>query len=495
MKGKVYLVGAGPGNEGLITVRGLELIRKAEVLVYDRLVGTNIVTEASDDCEMIYVGKNSSNHTMNQSEINKVLIKKSKENKIVVRLKGGDPYVFGRGGEEAIELYDENIEFEIVPGITSPIGGLAYAGIPITHRDYASSFHIITGHIKEDNSEHDWDALARLSGTLVFLMGMSNLDKITKKLMSNNKSKETPVAIVHWASHPNQQVVEGTLETIVEEVKKSTVTSPSLIVVGEVVKLRKKLNFFEKKPLHGKRILVTRSTTQRSKMISKIQELGGEAISIPMIKINSLKPEEDINRILNNLDEYNYLIFTSVNGIKRFFEELYLKKMDSRSLNKMTIVCIGKITNDLLLNYGIQSDILPKRFVAEGLLEILLPIIKKEDKILIPRAKGARALLVDELKKICRVDELKLYESVQSEVFETISIKDFDILTFTSASTVRSFVNNFKNNLEDIEDKKIVSIGPITSDEIEKCGFKVFAEAKEHTIDGMIKTILSLGDI
>lgn len=493
MKGKVYLVGAGPGNEGLITKRGYDLLKKAEVLVYDRLAGSNLVAEAPENCEKIYVGKQSSNHAMKQDDINQVLVDKALENKMVVRLKGGDPYVFGRGGEEAIKLYDNNVEFEVVPGITSPIGGLAYAGIPITHRDYASSFHIITGHLKEDGKEHDWDALSKLNGTLVFLMGMSNLERITDRLMEFGKSKTTPVAIVHWASHPNQQVVEGDLSNIVERVKEAGVSSPSLIVVGEVVKLRNPLNFFERKPLHGKRIVVTRATSQSSSMLNKIRELGGSPIALPMIKIEKLNPIDEIKRVMKSLNTYNYVVFTSVNGINRFFEELEKYGKDARSLGGVKVVCVGEPTRELLMTKGIRADFVPDRFVAEGVLELLKPMVKSDDRILIPRAFGARPLLVEELEKKCFVNELQLYETVGAKLdddFINDTLENVDYITFTSASTVRYFAEVMNGKFEKLGNTRFISIGPITSEEAKKYGLSIYKEAKVHTIDGIINTIL-----
>ncbi|MFR4766967.1 MAG: uroporphyrinogen-III C-methyltransferase [Paraclostridium sordellii] len=275
MKGKVYLVGAGPGDYKLMTLKGMECIKKSDVIVYDRLANEKYLKEAKDNCEFIYVGKASSNHALPQDQINEVITKKALEGKIVTRLKGGDPYVFGRGGEEAEFLLDNGIEFEVVPGITSAIGGLCYAGIPITHRDYSSSFHVITGHLKDDeNDELNWNALANNEGTLVFLMGIANLKKISNNLIREGKSKETPVALISWATRYNQSVVTGSLENIYDIAIKEGVKPPTLIVVGDVVKLREKLNFFENKPLFGKNILVTRARTQSSTLVEKIMDLG-----------------------------------------------------------------------------------------------------------------------------------------------------------------------------------------------------------------------------
>lgn len=492
-KGHVYLVGAGPGNEGLITKRGYDLLRAAEVLVYDRLVGSNLLLNVSESCEMIYVGKKSADHTMQQEDINTLLVEKAKENKIVVRLKGGDPYVFGRGGEEIIELNKHAVPFEVVPGISSSIGGLCYAGIPITHRGYASSFHIITGHFKDEETEHDWQALARLKGTLVFLMGMSNLEKICRQLVEEGKDSSTPVAIVHWASHPKQVVVEGSLKDIVAKVRAAGVGSPSLIVVGEVVGLRSELNFFDKTPLHGVNVAVTRATDQSSSLVEKIRAQGGNPIALPMIKIKKLSPLKEIEACFDRLGTYDYIVFTSINGIKRFFEELEAHNKDARALHGAKLVCIGKPTQAALKARGILADLVPDRYVAEGLLETLKPHLKAKDKILIPRAKHARPLLVQALADICQVDELKLYETIANPSLQGASVLDtIDAITFTSASTVRYFVEAYKDKLPTLKAKKLISIGPITSQEMTKHGLEISSQADHHTIEGMVESLCKL---
>ena len=297
MKGKVYLVGAGPGDYKLLTLKGLECIRKADVIVYDRLANINYLKEAKKGCEFINVGKASSHHLLPQDQINRLIADKALEGKIVTRLKGGDPYVFGRGGEEGELLKAEGIEFEVVPGVTSAIGGLCYAGIPITHRDHASSFHVITGHLRKDgkeNPEINWNALANMKGTLVFLMGVSNLKNISENLIKEGMSKDTPVAFVSWATRYNQRVVTATLEDAYEVAIREEVKPPTLIVVGTVVNLRDTLNFFEKKPLFGKSIMVTRSRSQNSKLVERIMDLGGNPIEIPTIKIEKVQDNKEL---------------------------------------------------------------------------------------------------------------------------------------------------------------------------------------------------------
>jgi uroporphyrinogen III methyltransferase/synthase len=495
MRGKVYLVGAGPGDYKLITLKALEVIRKADTIVYDRLVNKGFLKEVRKDCELIYVGKESSNHIMQQEDINKLLSAKAKEGRLVVRLKGGDPYVFGRGGEEGELLFEEGIKFEVVPGITSAIGGLCYAGIPITHRDYASSFHVITGHLKEGSRELEWKALASLNGTLVFLMGMTNLETIAQQLINNGKPKATPAAVINWATWPKQKVVVGTLENIYEMALSKGLTSPSLIVVGEVVSLREKLNFFEKRPLHGRSLVVTRARAQSSSLVETIEELGGEAIEVPSIRIEKITPNEELDEAIYDLKNYNYIIFTSINGVRMFFDRLFELGFDSRALSSAKIVAIGKATSSELYKYSIFSDILPERFVSEGIVEELKEILKAEDKILLPRAKEARSYLVDELRKQCSVKEIKTYETLIDNSEKERLIKSLnntvDYVTFTSSSTVENFMTMLdKDNIRLLEGVKLISIGPITSNTLRKYNLKVYKEADEYTIDGIISCIM-----
>jgi uroporphyrinogen III methyltransferase/synthase len=496
MKGKVYLVGAGPGDYKLITLKALEVIRKADTIVYDRLVNKCFLKEVRKDCELIYVGKESSNHIMQQGDINKLLAEKGKEGRIVVRLKGGDPYVFGRGGEEGELLFEEGIEFEVVPGITSAIGGLCYAGIPITHRDYASSFHVITGHLKEESRELEWKALASLNGTLVFLMGMTNLKTIAHQLINNGKPKATPAAVINWATWSKQKVVAGTLENIYEMALSKGLTSPSLIVIGEVVSLREKLNFFERRPLHGKSVVVTRARAQSSNLVERIEELGGEAIEVPSIRIEKIMPNEELDEAIYDLKNYNYIIFTSINGVRIFFDRLFELGFDSRALSNAKIVAIGKSTGSELCKYSIFPDVLPEKFVSEGIVEELREILRAEDNILLPRAKKARSYLVDELRKLCSIKEIKTYETLidnseKERLIKNLNNNTVDYITFTSSSTVENFMTMLnKDNIKLLDGVKLISIGPITSNTLSKYNLKVYKEANEYTIDGIISCIM-----
>ncbi len=500
MSGKVYLVGAGPGDYKLITVKGLECIKKADVIVYDRLANINYLKEAKENCELINVGKESSNHLLPQDDINRLIADKALEGKIVTRLKGGDPYVFGRGAEEAQLLRDENINFEVVPGITSPIGGLCYAGIPITHRDHASSFHVVTGHPRKDGKETqeiNWNALANVKGTLVFLMGISNLEMISKNLISQGKDKSTPVAFISWASTPKQRVVTCTLENAYEVAKKENVKPPTLIVVGSVVNLRQNLNFFEEKPLFGQNIMVTRCRKQSSSLVESIMDMGGNPIEIPTIKIEKVKDNKELEQEIQNIKQYTYIIFSSKNAVDIFFEKLNEMGYDSRMLCNAKVCAIGTETRNSIKNYGINVDIIPKKFIAEELYEELKNVINEDDKILIPRAKNARDLIVNKLGQKCFVKEIITYESVidyskKDEVLQYIQDKKTNYITFASSSTVKNFVALIgQENIDKLKDIKIISIGDITTQTVQDFGLRVYKQSEIATVKSMIDTIVA----
>ena len=497
MKGKVYLVGAGPGDYGLLTLKGLACIKKADVIVYDRLANEDYLKEAREGCELIYVGKVSSNHTLTQDEINEVIMQEAKKGKIVTRLKGGDPYVFGRGGEEGEYLLQHDVAFEVVPGITSAIGGLCYAGIPITHRDYTSSFHVVTGHLKDDdNTSINWHALAHMGGTIVFLMGVSNLDKITNNLVLEGMASETPVAVINWATRPNQRVVTGNLENICQVVAENGITSPSLIVVGEVVKLREKLNFFEERPLFGKTIVTTRARAQSSTLKAKLQDLGAQVIEFPTICIQPIEDDLHLLQAVAELASYTYVIFTSQNAVSIFFDALYNAGKDARSLAHLKIIAVGNATRDSLKQYGIQADAMPERFVAESVCDLLEGQLVATDRILIPKAAKTRDVLKERLGAQCDVVEVEVYENVidaspKEDVVAKLQKGAIDYITFTSASTVQNFMHLVGEAHKDLLQKvKLVSIGEITSKAMVEQGLEVYTQPANFTIDAMINRIL-----
>ena len=500
IKGKVYLIGAGPGDVKLITLKAKEIIQQADVIVYDRLANPRLLSFARDDAEFIYVGKKSSDHTLSQDKINRLLVDKANEGKNVARLKGGDPFVFGRGGEEAEELLEDGIDFEVVPGITSAIAVPAYAGIPVTHRTATSSFKIITGHEDptKDETQIDWEILGRDQSTLIFLMGVSNLSKIIAKLTEYGKAPDTPVALIQWGSRPEQRAVAGTLATIEETVRKEGISSPAIIIVGEVVKLREKLNWFEKKPFFGQRILVTRSREQASELSKRIEDLGGEAFEFPAIRITEIEDKSHLDEAIRNADSYQWIIFTSVNGVKHFFKRMNELRIDIRNLGKAKICAIGPVTRKKLEEKGLLVDYMPEKFVAEKIIEGLGDRLKKGERILLPRADIARPILVEALQEMgMEVDEVVTYRTIaenrdQDELLEKLEDKMIQVITFTSSSTVLNFLSIFKDReTRDrlLEGVKIACIGPISENTALENGLKVDIVAKDYTIEGLVTAI------
>ncbi|NLJ91130.1 MAG: uroporphyrinogen-III C-methyltransferase [Clostridiales bacterium] len=493
---KVYLVGAGPGDPDLITLKGRKCIKEADVLVYDRLVSQALLEERKPGCKLIYVGKENRNHVKPQDEINEILYQEAKAGKCVVRLKGGDPYVFGRGGEEGEYLYQRNIPFEVVPGVTSAIGGLAYAGIPITHREVSRSFHVITGHLKNQNEELDWEVLAKLKGTLVFLMGVTNLENITNNLIKHGMDKDTPAAMINWATTPRQRSISATLSTIYDVALEAKMTSPSLIVVGEVVSLKDTLDFYSKKPLFGKNIVITRGTGQRDDIIDKLRSLGANPISMPTIEIEEISPNNQLDQGIHNLDNYTYVVFTSINGVKIFFKRLFELGYDSRALAGLKIGAIGSNTKEAIREYGLNVDFMPTEYVGESLVSELKEEISESDKILIPRAESGRPFIVEELAKICKVDEVKTYKTVKSRedsshIIDNLKELDSYYLLFSSPSTFKNFIEIAGQDANDLINKgRIISIGPITSRAIKDAGYPVFKQAKTYNYDGIIEMLL-----
>lgn len=500
MKGIVYLIGAGPGDAGLITKKGLDYLKSSDVVVYDRLVNKDLLDYTKEGAKFIYVGKTAKHHTKTQDEINEIIYQEALAGNKVARLKGGDPYVFGRGGEEGEYLYDRGIEFVEVPGVTSAIGGLAYAGIPITHRGVATSFHVITGHLQDGSDDLNWEALANIKGTLVFLMGVGNLERIKDKLIENGKDPKTRAALVNWGTTTKQRVVEGNLEDIYEIALEAKITPPSLIVVGDVVKLREKLMFHERKPLFGKNIVITREKKAAKSTIKKLKELGANVLSFPSIKIEEVDNKDEIEREIKNLSNYNYLVFTSVNGVDIFFNDLFNAGLDSRSLGQIQTVVVGPKTGDALKKYGVRADYMPDKYVGEDLLELLKRIVKKDDKVLMPRAKIARDLLMDELEKVCEIKELIIYDTVidksdKENIKNSLKVLDDYYILFTSSSTVDNFIKILGDEDRDLLEKaKIVSIGPITSSTVAENDLKLDIEAEDYTIDGVIEALIKEGN-
>lgn len=495
--GLVYLVGAGPGDPHLMTLKGLEAIKQADVIIYDRLASPQLLRYARLDAEQIYVGKSPERHTLKQEEINQLLIQKAKEGKKVVRLKGGDPFVFGRGGEEAECLVREKIPFEVVPGISSAIAVPAYAGIPVTHRGITSSFAVISGHKR---STIHWNHLTHAAETLIFLMGVSNLPVIVENLLKNGMDQDTPIALVRWGTRVEQQTLVGTLSDIVEKVEKAGFSSPAVIVVGKVVSLRDQLTWFEKKPLFGKRVLVTRSRSQSSELAEKIEALGGEAWQFPVIEV---RPPADLglfDAALDRLAEFDWVIFTSPNGVNSFFQRLRERRIDIRQMGRAKIAVVGEKTAEILEEKGFIIDVMPDEFKAESLVEKLLSLVKPGEQVLIPRANIARNVLPDALKKAgCSVTAVDAYETHPhlenaEELIDLLKNQAIHIITFTSSSTVRNLVHGLSQSCPDVvsllNQATIACIGPITARTATKLGLRVDTIANPYTIDGLIDSLI-----
>jgi uroporphyrinogen III methyltransferase/synthase len=495
MKGSVYLVGAGPGDLDLITVRGLGLIQKADVIVYDQLINIKLLEDSKSDCKHIYVGKIAGNHAMSQEKMNDLLIELSETHKIIVRLKGGDPYVFGRGSEEGEALYHNGVPFEVVPGITSPIGGLAYAGIPITSRGIATSFHVITGHVSEGSDLVDFEALSKLKGTLVFLMGMSNLELIVKGLMDFGKDYGTPVAIIYRATTPFQKVVVGTLDTIVKVSAEAQMTSPSLIVVGEVVKHREALNFFEKRPLFGKKIMVTRSRANASKLSSALERLGAMVKEVPTIMTVPINVEM-LEAAMVELSNYSVIIFTSGVAVTTFFDKMKELRIDGRRLGHAKLIVIGSETAKTLESYGCFADEVPDVYSKVGLSGLLEAKLLNKDHLLIPRSKKGDHNWMVALSKKYKVTELPIYDTVFLEANKTLITElendPIDYITFTSSSTALGLENLLGASFKDITGRsKICAIGPTTRGTLVGQGIKVDLQPERYTIQDMIDCIVT----
>lgn len=499
-KAKVYLVGAGPGDPGLITVKGKECIEDAEVIIYDYLAAPALLKHALKSAEIIYVGKKGGDHTLSQDEINALIVEKAKAGFRVCRLKGGDPFIFGRGGEEAEVLVAKGIPFEVVPGVTAAVAAAAYAGIPLTHRQLTATLAFVTGHEDphKEESSIDWESLSRGIGTLVFYMGVKNLPDITQKLIAHGKSPDTPVALIRWGTTPGQQTVTGTLDDIAERVKKAGLKAPAIIVVGEVVQLRENLKWFETRPLLGKRIVVTRAREQASDLVKRLADLGAECLEFPTIKVVPADDVNPLNDAINNLSAYDWIVFTSVNGVKFFFERLFEMDRDVRALNQLQTAAIGPVTSQRLRAFGLKSDIIPKNYRAEAVVEAFRKEDLKGKKVLLPRAAEARPVLPIELRKMgAEVDEVTTYltENVADNanlLIEQLTAKRIDLITFTSSSTVKNFKallpsDNFKDLLDGVT---VASIGPITTDTAAESGFEVQITAKSYTIPGLCDAIL-----
>ena len=493
-KGMVYLVGAGPGDEDLMTRKGLRLLREADVVVYDNLASSSLLNEVRDDAELIYAGKRSSNHHLKQYETNELLVKLALEGKNVVRLKGGDPYIFGRGGEEGQELREAGVDFEVVPGISSSYSVPAYCGIPVTHRDFASSFHVITGHEgnhKNGVSVLNYETLAKEEGTLIFLMGLKNLPNIVASLIENGKDPATPVGVLQEGTTARQRVATGTLADIVEVVKREGIKTPAITVVGDVVGLRQVLDWYGHKPLSGKSVLVTGTTSMVERLSPILKEEGAEAISFSLIRTERMRlPELDV--ALKEIDKYNWIVFTSANGVECFFEEMQEVRKDIRDLAHIRFAVIGDGTKKALEDHGIFCDFIPTAYSSKDMAEAMVPHIGKDENVLLLRAEEANRVLPDALEEAgishtC----ISLYHTVTDErKADELNrlIKMADYVTFASSSAVRAFVS-MVDNLDEVKGKYI-SIGPVTTKTAQENGLSIAKTAVVYTARGMVETMI-----
>lgn len=498
--GKVYLVGAGPGDPGLLTVRGKECLERADVVLYDYLANPALLSYAPDQAERVYVGRRGKGAYPEQETINRLLIERARTQKMVVRLKGGDPFVFGRGGEEAEALAAAGIEFEVVPGVTAAVAVPAYAGIPVTHRTLASTLTIVTGHEdpEKPSTALDWARLAGSQGTLVFLMGMKNLSTITTRLISEGLAPSTPVAITRWGTWVSQQTVVGTLADIVQKADAARLEPPTVIVVGEVVRLRPTLNWFEQRPLFGKRVLMTRAKEQAGELAALLAGYGAEAVEAPTIMIVPPLDWAPVDHAISAIGTYSWIIFTSVNGVDRFMTRLWAKGLDSRCLAGRRLCCIGPRTAQELEKFGVKADLIPTDYQAEGVLEALVQRDLKKARILIPRAEVARELLPVELRAHgAHVEVVPVYRTVTPAPSDggwrqQLIDHRIHVVTFTSSSTVKNFVamlGGVDAVRPLVQSATIACIGPITAKTAEEYGLTVSIMPKENTIPALVDAI------
>lgn len=513
-KGKVYIVGAGPGDIGLLTVKGLKCLKTAEVVVYDFHLNAQILNYIDHQAEFIYAGKRGGQHTMTQDQINQTLVEKAREGKLICRLKGGDPFVFGRGGEEAEILVNEGIEFEVVPGISSAIAAPAYAGIPLTHRKYSSSLAVVPGYedvTKKDNFI-DWTRLATGVGTIVFLMTVKNISEVCRKLIENGRRADTPVAVVRWGTRADQTTLVGDLSSISGMVKDKDIKPPAVMVVGDVVKLRDTLKWIEKKPLFGQRILVTREHTYG---FEALEDMGAEVIEFSTIKIVPPEDWTELDKAIDKIETYDWITLTSGNGVKFFFNRLFKRNIDIRDLKGIKICAVGSKTASAIQKFGIKVDLIPKEFNAEGLIEAFIQSTDSRTclpdrqaqtadkklaglKILLPRAEVAREVFPDKVRELGgEIDVPPVYRTIKPEIHgkrlqRFLKEGKISIATFTSAATFNNFLDmTGEDSAPLLKDVAIAVIGPVTARAVEKAGLTVSIMPKKATIDAMVQEIIN----
>jgi uroporphyrinogen III methyltransferase/synthase len=498
VEGFVSLIGAGPGDPGLLTLRGAAALAAADAVVYDYLANPALLARARPEAEQIYVGKRAGAHSRTQDEINALLVERATSGQRIARLKGGDPFVFGRGGEEALALVKAGISFEVIPGVTSAVAAPAYAGIPITHRGLASSFAVITGHEDptKDESALNWQHLATGVDTLVFLMGVGRLAHIVDQLVAHGRAQNTPVALVRWGTMTSQVTVLGSLSNIVQKVRQANLKPPAVIVVGQVASLREHLQWFEDRPLFGHRILVTRTREQASALSARLRDLGADPVELPTIRVAAAESWAPLDRAVKHLSEFDWIIFTSTNGVRYFWDRLHHAGLDARALNGVRLAAIGPATAAALESYGIRPDYVPQEYVAEA-IAAGLPDIRGQG-VLLPRADIARPALAVALREAgAEVEEVTAYRTLRAQAQPGDLhdlLQEITAATFTSSSTVRNLAAMAEDAgidlLQALDGVLVVCIGPITAQTARELGLNVEVMATEYTIDGLVKALV-----
>jgi len=494
--GMVYIIGAGPGDPGLITIRGVECLEKADVVVYDYLVSPEILRRAGTDTRLVYVGKIGGRHNIAQKDLNQILVKEALKGNTVARLKGGDPFIFGRGGEEAEALEAAGIPFEVVPGVTSAIAVPAYAGLPLTHRAFTSTVAFVTGHEDpaKDESSIDWKGISTI-GTLVFLMGVRNLSRITDALMRQGRDPATPVALVRWGTTPDQETLTGTLGDIAALAEEQGFAPPAICVVGEVAGLRKRLRWFEKRPLFGKGVVITRPERQAEELAALLRERGARVISFPTIEIVPPENFGDLDRAIEQIEQYHWIVFTSANGVRSFVQRFCDLRGDIRDLKGIRICTIGPATRACVEGYHIPVELVPGEYLSEGVVEAFRDLDMAGKKVLLPRAEIAGDVIPEGLSAMgARVDVAVAYRTVSpggdgTEIRELMESGAVDVLTFTSPSTVHNFIDIVGDRQAVPEHVRVACIGPVTGRACEEVGLRVDIMQGPYSIPGLVEAI------
>ena len=499
VKGKVFLAGAGPGNEGLVTLAALECIKAADVIIYDHLISLELLENAKSRAKLIYAGKTPGRHSLKQEQINKILIKEAGKHQVVARLKGGDPFLFGRGSEEALALKKANLAFEVIPGVSSGTAAAAFAGIPLTQRGVSSQVTFVTGHEAQGKADKsvDWQLLAKSKGTLVIFMGMAGLKEITLKLIKSGMRKNTPVCVSQWGTLPQQRALTGTLENIVCEIKKKKLNNPAIVIIGEVVNLRKKLNWYELKPLFGRKILITRPKALAGIFSAKLKALGAQTCIYPMIEVVKEK-KLDRQGLIRGIRQSDWVIFTSRSAVDICFSEMEKRNLDARVFARSKIAVLGRETYAGLRSRGLTADIIPEKFFMESLVKEFKKIDIYKKRVFIPHSRQGRNLLVEELRKQgAIIEEMFIYSVCRPKQTNAGTLKKlirsqaFDFITFTSSSCVHQFMKFLRKEKKLLNKQVFACIGPITAKTLKSYGFKAEIVSKVFTIEGLINALLS----